>query len=34
VDHRANMSARVRLFLDFLKERFKPRPPWRYANVE
>jgi DNA-binding transcriptional LysR family regulator len=34
VDHRANMSARVRLFLDFLKERFKPRPPWRYPNVE
>ena len=29
VDHRANMSARVRLFLTFLQERFKPRPPWR-----
>jgi DNA-binding transcriptional LysR family regulator len=29
VDHRANMSARVRLFLTFLQERFKPQPPWR-----
>jgi DNA-binding transcriptional LysR family regulator len=29
VDHRAGMSARVRLFLAFLQERFKPAPPWR-----
>jgi DNA-binding transcriptional LysR family regulator len=28
VDQRANMSARVRLFLSFLQERFKPAPPW------
>jgi DNA-binding transcriptional LysR family regulator len=29
VDHRANMSARVRLFLTFLQERLRPKPPWR-----
>jgi DNA-binding transcriptional LysR family regulator len=29
VDHRANMSARVRLFLTFLQARFQPKPPWR-----
>ncbi|MDB5859575.1 MAG: transcriptional regulator, LysR family [Ramlibacter sp.] len=26
---RDNMSARVRLFLSFLQERFQPAPPWR-----
>jgi DNA-binding transcriptional LysR family regulator len=31
VDHRANMSARVRLFLSFLQQRFQPAPPWRPA---
>jgi DNA-binding transcriptional LysR family regulator len=30
VDQRANMSARVRLFLSFLQERFKPAPPWHH----
>lgn len=29
VGHRAGMSARVRLFLSFLQERFRPAPPWR-----
>jgi DNA-binding transcriptional LysR family regulator len=29
VDQRGNMSARVRLFLAFLQERFQPAPPWR-----
>jgi DNA-binding transcriptional LysR family regulator len=29
VDHRVHMSARVRLFLQFLQARFKPSPPWR-----
>jgi DNA-binding transcriptional LysR family regulator len=29
VDHRDRMSARVRLFLSFLQERFRPKPPWR-----
>lgn len=33
VGHRAGLSARVRLFLSFLQERFKPIPPWR-AGVE
>jgi len=29
VDHRAGMSARVRLFLAFLQQRFQPKAPWR-----
>ena len=29
VAQRAGMSARVKLFLSFLQERFKPAPPWR-----
>jgi DNA-binding transcriptional LysR family regulator len=29
VSRRAGMSARVRLFLTFLQDRFKPAPPWR-----
>lgn len=29
VDHRTGMSARVRLFLSFLQQRFKPKAPWR-----
>ncbi|WP_205964226.1 LysR family transcriptional regulator [Ramlibacter agri] len=29
VDHRANMSARVKLFLEFLQGRFRPKVPWR-----
>jgi DNA-binding transcriptional LysR family regulator len=29
VDQRAGLPARVRLFLAFLQERFKPKPPWR-----
>lgn len=28
-DQRTGLPARVRLFLAFLQERFKPRPPWR-----
>jgi DNA-binding transcriptional LysR family regulator len=28
-DQRTGVPARVRLFLAFLQERFKPRPPWR-----
>jgi DNA-binding transcriptional LysR family regulator len=27
--HRAGLSARVKLFLGFLQERFRPLPPWR-----
>lgn len=29
VSHRAGITARVRLFLEFLQERFRPDPPWR-----
>ena len=29
VAQRLGMSARVKLFLSFLQERFKPAPPWR-----
>jgi len=29
VAQRLGMSARVKLFLSFLQERFKPMPPWR-----
>jgi DNA-binding transcriptional LysR family regulator len=29
VDHRAGMSARVRMFLAFLQQRFQPKAPWR-----
>ena len=29
LDQRAGMSARVRLFLGFLQEKFRPGPPWR-----
>lgn len=29
VDRRHGMSARVKLFVSFLQERFKPVPPWR-----
>jgi hypothetical protein len=29
VASRAGLSARVKLFLAFLQERFKPLPPWR-----
>ena len=32
VDQRAGLPARVRLFLAFLQERFKPAPPWRAAG--
>jgi DNA-binding transcriptional LysR family regulator len=32
VDERANMSARVRMFLAFLQTRFKPVAPWRQAK--
>jgi DNA-binding transcriptional LysR family regulator len=32
IDQRENMSARIRLFLTFLQERFKPAPPWRPAG--
>lgn len=28
-DRRSGMSARIRLFLDFLQARFRPLPPWR-----
>ena len=29
VAQRAGMSARVKLFLSFLQERFRPAPPWQ-----
>jgi DNA-binding transcriptional LysR family regulator len=31
VGHRAGLSARVKLFLAFLQQRFRPAPPWRAA---
>ena len=33
VARRLGMSARVKLFVSFLQERFKPVPPWRIANA-
>jgi DNA-binding transcriptional LysR family regulator len=33
VDRRLGMSARVKLFLSFLQERFKPVPPWRRGSA-
>jgi DNA-binding transcriptional LysR family regulator len=32
-EQRTGLPARVRLFLAFLQERFKPRPPWRPAET-
>jgi DNA-binding transcriptional LysR family regulator len=32
VAQRLGMSARVKLFLSFLQERFRPTPPWRPRN--